>query len=172
MSRAVDTLQCLLRKADSVLTIVGDGSERARIEAKVSRLGLSGKVRFTGFIDSVADELDKADALLVTSKYEGGPATAVEALARGVPVVSTDCSWFLREILVTPAFGAIAESNAPEALARAILRQLEAQPASKALIEAALAKCRYSVSAQEYLAAFEAVSAHHAASLAGRASSA
>ena len=172
MSRAVDTLQCLLRLADSALTIVGDGSERARIEAKVSKLGLTGKVRFTGFIDSVANELDKADVLLVTSKYEGGPATAVEALARGVPVVSTDCSWFLREILVTPAFGAIAESNAPEALARSILRQVEATPASAVQIEAALAKCRYAVSAKEYLAAFETVSAHHAASPVGRTSSA
>jgi len=57
----------------------------------------------------------------VTSRYEGGPAVAVEALAHGIPVVSTDCSPFLRELLSSEESGRIVPTRDPEALADALL---------------------------------------------------
>jgi glycosyltransferase involved in cell wall biosynthesis len=62
-----------------------------------------------------------ADALLITSRFEGGPAVAVEALAMDVPVVSTDCSYLLQDLLKTPESGQIVASRDPVDLAAALL---------------------------------------------------
>ena len=64
--------------------------------------------------------LAAADALLITSRYEGGPAVAVEALAQGVPVVSTDCSFLLHDLLTIPEAGTIVKSREAGDLAAAL----------------------------------------------------
>jgi glycosyltransferase involved in cell wall biosynthesis len=49
--------------------------------------------------------------LLCTSLYEGYPAVLVEALAAGVPIVTTPCSLALPEILTHESFGTVAAAN-------------------------------------------------------------
>jgi glycosyltransferase involved in cell wall biosynthesis len=70
--------------------------------------------------------LHDADAFFVSSSFEGGPAVAVEALAHGVPVVSTDCSFFLRDIMTIPEAGLIVPSRRPDELAQVLLAVAEA----------------------------------------------
>jgi glycosyltransferase involved in cell wall biosynthesis len=76
-------------RADATLTLVGDGPERAGLEAQARELGLGGAVRFRGDTDPAPD-LYGARMFLSTSRAEGFSRAVVEALAAGLPVVATD----------------------------------------------------------------------------------
>jgi glycosyltransferase involved in cell wall biosynthesis len=129
------------------LELVGEGPDRAVLQMLAAELGVP--VRFAGRVQDVTSVLDGAAALLVTSRYEGGPAVAIEALARGVPVVSTDCSALLRDVLTAPEAGTIVPSRDPEALAAALVAQtLRPDPSRLAV----LGRFRPEVSAARYRA--------------------
>ncbi|OFW61268.1 MAG: hypothetical protein A2133_11315, partial [Actinobacteria bacterium RBG_16_64_13] len=73
------------------MVIVGDGPERERLERVSAVAGLAGVVRFTGRLDDVGAVLRELDVYLTTSLFEGGVSMSVlEAMAAGVPVVTTD----------------------------------------------------------------------------------
>jgi glycosyltransferase involved in cell wall biosynthesis len=72
-----------------VAWIVGEGSERARLEAQAQALGLAERVRFLGAQERVADFLGAADLLLLTSDTEGVPGVVLEAACLEVPAVAT-----------------------------------------------------------------------------------
>lgn len=71
------------------LLVVGDGSERAALEAYAHERHLPG-ARFFGFRKDVDKFFAVADVFCLTSDREGFPNSLVEALAAGVPVVTTD----------------------------------------------------------------------------------
>ncbi len=71
------------------LLIVGDGSERARLEAKASDLGLADDVRFVGPRRDIPDLLHAMDVFVVSSLEEGLPMSLLEAMAAARPVVAT-----------------------------------------------------------------------------------
>lgn len=75
----------------ATLTVVGDGPERAGLEAAVARAGIAGAVTFRGNLsqDGVAEALRYADVLCVPSFAEGVPVVLMEAMAAGVPVVAS-----------------------------------------------------------------------------------
>jgi glycosyltransferase involved in cell wall biosynthesis len=115
------------------LTMLGDGSLRAEVEQQVVALKLENRVRLLGHVPDIESHLAAADALLITSRYEGGPAVAVEALAMDVPVVSTDCSYLLQDLIKTPESGRIVASRNPVDLAAALLAVCGQQPAAEGL---------------------------------------
>lgn len=95
--KAVDiTLDALARAraagTDATLDILGDGPERAGLEAQVARLGLSQAVRFHGFLPQAAcaPVLAAADALILNSVWECGGAVVLEAMGMGLPVIGPD----------------------------------------------------------------------------------
>ncbi|MBN1844587.1 MAG: glycosyltransferase [Sedimentisphaerales bacterium] len=69
----------------------GDGPLRAETQELADRLGLTGQVDLKGFVpwDDVFGLLDSADLFLLNSISEGLPRAAVEAMARGLPVLAT-----------------------------------------------------------------------------------
>jgi glycosyltransferase involved in cell wall biosynthesis len=86
----VRTLRALLdREVDALLVLVGDGEDRAAVEALAAELGVADRCRFVGFQKSIRDWYAAFDALLLTSANEGTPVVAIEALAAGRPVVAT-----------------------------------------------------------------------------------
>jgi glycosyltransferase involved in cell wall biosynthesis len=103
------------------LTMLGEGNMRPEIERRVVAWKLDSRVTLMGHVGEIESHLASADALLITSRYEGGPAVAVEALAMDVPVVSTDCSYLLQDLLKTPESGTIVTSRDPLDLASALL---------------------------------------------------
>ena len=117
---ALATLKALLQHAPAHLTLLGDGAQRLTIAKRIADLGLEAHVTRMGHVPCIEPFMADADALLITSRYEGGPAVAAEALANGVPVVSTDCSSFLHELLTHPEAGAIVRSRHPDDLALAL----------------------------------------------------
>jgi glycosyltransferase involved in cell wall biosynthesis len=72
------------------LVLVGDGPERPAIESLIRDGNLGDRIRLLGTRHDVPRLLTGADTLLLTSLSEGIPLTVIEAMATGVPVVSTD----------------------------------------------------------------------------------
>ncbi|MEM2154083.1 MAG: glycosyltransferase family 4 protein [Nitrososphaeria archaeon] len=82
----------VLGKYNAKLVIVGDGPSRGFLESEVNRLGLLGRVIFTGFLpdDEMIKLLKSADVLVVPSVYEPFGIVALEGMAAGVPVIASD----------------------------------------------------------------------------------
>jgi glycosyltransferase involved in cell wall biosynthesis len=125
------------------LTVIGDGAERGLLAGA--------DVRHIPQVADVTPYLAQADALLITSRYEGGPAVAVEALAQGVPVVSTDCSFLLHELLTIPQSGRIVPSRDPASLARALTSVIEAPRPAPALLRSLTTRFEGQACARAYL---------------------
>ncbi len=77
--------------ADVTLDIIGDGPDRAALEARSAQLGLAGAVRFLGPLPRAAlyERMATAHAVVVPSRREGLGLVAVEALALGRPVIAS-----------------------------------------------------------------------------------
>lgn len=94
------------RRAGDTLTILGEGRKRADLERLVRRLGLGDCVAMPGFAADAPDRIGDFDALLLSSDYEGLGNVIVEALARCVPVITTDCSSTTPYLMRAREFGA------------------------------------------------------------------
>lgn len=108
------------RRAEDRLTILGEGEDRGRIQRAVRRHGLTDRVQLPGHIGDVRPALAAADALVMSSDYEGVPAVALEAMALGVPVVATDCCASMGELLDRGRRGRLVPRGSVAALANAI----------------------------------------------------
>ncbi len=86
----IDVFYAIQEKATAKLILVGDGELRAQIQAKISQLGLSEKIIFTGVRSDVADLLQAMDVFVFPSNYEGLPVTMIEAQASGLPCLISD----------------------------------------------------------------------------------
>jgi glycosyltransferase involved in cell wall biosynthesis len=89
----IDAFAALARGRDDVrLVICGTGELRAELEARARAAGVAGRVTFAGLVpnDVVASYAAVADVFALPSELEALPTVAVEALAAGTPVVSTD----------------------------------------------------------------------------------
>ncbi|RYG49454.1 glycosyltransferase, partial [bacterium] len=106
--------------APSRLMVLGEGEDRAALEAETARLGLTERVRWAGFVDNPFRYLSRARLLALSSDYEGLPTALIEALACGTPVVSTDCPSGPREILAGGRYGRLVPVRDPIALGDAI----------------------------------------------------
>lgn len=71
------------------LALIGDGEQRAAVEAAVKRLGLEDQVWISGFRDDVAELMRCLDIFVLPSLREGLSNTLLEAMATGLPVVAT-----------------------------------------------------------------------------------
>lgn len=76
-------------QSTATLVIVGDGPERASLEAQVEVLGLSARTHFLGARTDALALIALADCLVIASRNEGGPYTLPEALLLQCPVLST-----------------------------------------------------------------------------------
>ena len=72
------------------LTIYGDGELRPFLEELAEKLGVSARVYLPGVIPDVAAQIERASLFLMTSNSEGVSNALIEALATGLPVISTD----------------------------------------------------------------------------------
>lgn len=119
------------------LTIVGEGPERTRLEALAARPSLAGRVHLAGAEgpERVRERLHEADLFVLAAvraqngDTDGVPISLMEAMAAGVPVVST---WIagIPELIRDGVDGRLARPDDPEGLAR-ILGELFADPAAR-----------------------------------------
>ena len=109
------------------LLIVGDGQQRAEIEALLRRLGVDRSARFAGWQQDLRGVYGAMDVLALTSRNEGTPVAVIEALASGVPVVATSVGG-VADVVRHEETGLLIASGDSGALASA-LACLEAEPA-------------------------------------------
>jgi len=102
------------------LTILGEGPLRDDLRMQATRLGITDQVWMPGFADNPWWFTARADLFCLSSHHEGHPLALLEALACGVPVVSTDCPHGPREILQDVAAARLTPLADPPALAHAI----------------------------------------------------
>jgi glycosyltransferase involved in cell wall biosynthesis len=109
---------------DAVLMVVGDGPDRATLEALVRELGLRRAVRLLGHRDDIPDLLAATDVLVVPSLCDDAfPFTALEGLAAGRPVVASAAGG-LPEIVRDGETGFLVPKGDASALVDATLRLL------------------------------------------------
>jgi N-acetyl-alpha-D-glucosaminyl L-malate synthase BshA len=96
------------RQIPSKLLFVGDGPERQVAEDLSRSLGVSDSIRFVGKQEQMEDILAIADLFLLPSEYESFGLAALEAMAAGVPVVSTNAGG-LKEINIDGQTGYMTE---------------------------------------------------------------
>jgi len=111
----------------SVLLLVGDGPDRAALEAQAQRLGLGERVRFAGQRDDMARVYPALDCLVLSSRTEGMPLVVLEAMACGVPVIATAVGDVPRLLAASPRSRVVPPGD-PAALGAA-LREAAAEPA-------------------------------------------
>lgn len=145
------------------LMILGEGDQRRRLEAAVDRLGLSGRVTLAGHVPDIRPYLRQARLFLLSSRYEGYPAVLIEALAARVPIVATDCSPALGEIIAHPSFGCIVPQNAA-ALGQAIDTMLDAPGPEADQVAMMLRRHQIDRVARQYLDLFDRTIATRAGS--------
>lgn len=101
--------------------IVGKGELEEEIKAEAEKLDLKDKVIFTGFRKDIYNILSQSDFLLHTALWEGFGYVVAEAMAVGIPVVSTDVS-NIAEIMRDGKSGYLCESENPDDIAEKALQ--------------------------------------------------
>ena len=103
------------------LFIIGEGSERTKLNNLIEKLKLQGKVFMLGFKKNPFKYLKQSDVFVLSSKYEGLPNSLIQALLLGVPCISTDCKSGPREILNNGEFGQLVEVGNYHQISEAII---------------------------------------------------
>jgi glycosyltransferase involved in cell wall biosynthesis len=104
------------------LCIAGEGPLRGALGEQARRLGLEGRVRLLGQVDDVGGLLAQAAAYGMSSNYEGFPNALCEAMAAGLPCVSTDCPTGPSELITHEHDGLLSPSGDEEAFAACLDR--------------------------------------------------
>jgi L-malate glycosyltransferase len=124
IKRPLDLVELVvrLRGEHARMVVVGDGPERAAVDARARELGVADQMRFLGRRDDFEGMLGHADAFVLPSESESFGVAALEALAAGVPVFGY-CVGGLSEV-VTPDAGTLVSVGDVEALAAAVVSGL------------------------------------------------
>jgi glycosyltransferase involved in cell wall biosynthesis len=107
------------------LMILGEGEERPKLETLARELGIEEDFVLPGFVENPYKYMKRASAFVLSSRWEGLPTVLIEALALGVPVISTNCPSGPAEILEHGKWGCLVPVGEPHLLARAILEILQ-----------------------------------------------
>lgn len=105
---------------DARLVLLGKGELEEALRGLARELGIENRVEFAGFVENVQDHLVNADVFLLSSAYEALPLAVLEAMAAGLPVISTDVGG-VRDIvtdngILIPAGDTMAMASAMEKL--------------------------------------------------------
>lgn len=118
----LDVLATISRESPRVVYLIaGEGSDRARLEAKAAILGVADRVIFTGYVpeEKKADYLRLADVFVMPSRGEGFGFVFLEAMACGVPVVASKVDGS-REAVLDGEMGSIVDPAKPDEIIEAI----------------------------------------------------
>ncbi|MFP4169294.1 MAG: glycosyltransferase [Desulfonatronovibrionaceae bacterium] len=106
------------------LVILGEGELRESLTRQAEGLGIKDRVHMPGFVQNPMAVVRQSKVFVLSTRWEGFGNVLVEALATGVPVVSTDCPGAPGDILENGVHGYLVPYDDPGALANGIVRAL------------------------------------------------
>lgn len=114
--------QILGEMRDLTFLLIGDGNERKIVERRIKRLGIQSRVRMLGKIphEKLSSYYNQLRLLVIPSFTEGLPATMLEAMACGTPVLATGVGGIL-DYIHDKETGFLLESNHPSAIAKSVI---------------------------------------------------
>lgn len=126
---------------DLHLMIMGTGPLKDQLEARIQALGLGAQVHLLGWVEDLIQAMAALDVFVLASHYEGLGVVLLEALALGLPVVSTRVGG-TQDIIEHEVTGLFASSHQPQELAAAIQRLLDDPRLAQDLAQAGQSKVR------------------------------
>lgn len=105
---------------DWSLIIVGEGGERENLQNIINKYEVSQSVQLVGRLDNIYSILSESSILAQTSRFEGFPNALCEAMACGLPVISTNCNFGPNEIIKDNVNGKLVPVDDVDALTLAL----------------------------------------------------
>lgn len=140
------------------LVILGKGSLINDLHRLAAQVGVAEHVRFIGFVANPYAWMAQADLFVLSSRWEGFPTVAAEALASGAPLLMTDCKFGPRDVIEPGVSGELVPVDDVPAMAASIA-DLIASPARRAALRAAglarVERFRIDAMVDQYAALFE-----------------
>jgi glycosyltransferase involved in cell wall biosynthesis len=158
--RLIDSFETVQRKyPNAYLSLIGEGELETSIKKYVREKGLSDFVRFLGTTGNVYPYLSNSDLFVLSSNYEGMPLTLIEAMATGIPIVSTEVGG-ISDMIENGVSGKLVPCNC-ESISNALLSLLSNEEERRSLGEKARAdskKFSQEIMTENYLELYEKVS--------------
>lgn len=127
---------------DWTLRIYGAGPQEEALAQQVAESGLEGKVELPGPVTDVGAELEKASIFVLSSRHEGFPMTVLEAMAKGLAIVSFNSPHGPKEMITDEVDGLLVKPRTNANLAAAVIRVIEDERLRRDLAARALETAR------------------------------
>jgi glycosyltransferase involved in cell wall biosynthesis len=136
------------------LVLVGEGILQGGLEEQAKNLGLADRVHFLGLRTDIPDVLGAMDVFVLSSDWEGNPLSVMEAMAAGLPIVSTDAGG-VPKLFESGKEGFIVARGDAQALGKSMASLLRDQEARQSLGNAAARRARQDFDVSIMVQAYE-----------------
>ena len=136
------------------LVLAGQGVLRAELQKRVNQLGLTNRVHFLGLRRDIPEVLGAADIFALGSDYEGNPLSVIEAMAAGLPIVSTAAGG-VPELLQNGKQGFIVQPGHADQLSEAMMTLLKDPELRRTMGAAAAARAKEKFDVAAMVRAYE-----------------
>ena len=138
------------------LVLVGEGNLRADLEEHAGKLNLDGRVHFLGLRSDIPDVLGAMDVFVLSSDYEGNPLSVLEAMASGLPIVSTAVGG-VPNLFETGKEGFLVPARDPQGLAKSMNSLLKYELVRRSMGTAASTRAKANFDVANMVRAYEEV---------------
>lgn len=127
--KAMETV--LAKYPDVKLDIFGKGNREESLKTMIREKGLENSVSLKGWTENTLCEYANSDIYIMTSNFEGMPNALMEAMAAGLPCVSTDCDTGPEDLITDGENGYLVPVGDADALAQRLIEIMDMTPAQR-----------------------------------------